>query len=304
MFSTQTVLNLKVISASRRTDIPAFHAEWFIRRLREGYVYARNPYSGRLLRVSLMPEDIQSVVFWSKNFTPLISKIETVEKTTKRLFFHFTITAVSKDIECGTPHYKDAIKDLIYLSNRYSPEHIIWRFDPIVITKHLTLDYYKDMFTTYTEELKGHVRNCYISFMHPYRKVMVNFSRHNKHGLLYIPTEERMAFAEDLAMIARRMGSKLHTCCNDYLLSDNIFKGSCINGERLANLFGDPPISSQPIPTRKGCGCTRSVDIGSYDTCLHGCIYCYANTTKEKTTVSYKRHNIEWNGLGFHVEDG
>ncbi len=288
----------RIISASRRTDIPAFYSEWFINRLRSGYLYVKHPYSGRWIYVSLKPEDVGAIVFWSKNFSPLLSRLEHVERVTKNLFFHFTITG-NRALETATPEADGAIKDFIYLSKRYSPQHIIWRFDPICITDKMDFSVYEDLFVSTAEKLKGYVRFCYISFMNPYKKVIKNFQRYTDHEPSELSEDEKRHYAHRLSDIASRYGIRIHACCNDYLLSDRVHKASCINGAYLSFLFMTA-LDTSETPTRKECACTKSLDIGAYDTCAHGCIYCYANTDKEKAVEAVKRHNPEWNSL---VED-
>ena len=291
-----------IISASRRTDIPAFYTDWFMRRLREGYLFVRHPYSGRVIRVSLRPEDVHSIVFWTKNPSPLIPRLPELERTIKDIFFHFTITTLPRYLEPESPHWRDAIKDLVYLSRRYSPEHIIWRFDPIVVTDSLPLEYYREAFTRCAELLRGHITACYTSFVNVYRKVRRNFPVNTPHGLLDITDEEKRNFARTLGTIAERFGFRLYACCNDILLSDKVYKGSCIDGRRLASITGTKDLSCEPAPTRKECLCTKSTDIGAYDTCPGGCRYCYANTNRELALESYMMHNPGWNGLGFNID--
>ena len=292
-----------IISASRRTDIPAFYSEWFIRRLKAGEVYVKNPYGGQIYRVSLKPDDIHCIVFWSKNFAPLISRIEEVENVTGNLFFHFTITGIPEDIESNTPHYTEAIDDFICLSKRYSPDHLIWRFDPVCITDKLSFDYYEEMFSECAEKLRGSCDKCYISFVQKYRKAISNFEKYSDHEFVDIDAQTQREYAIRLSRIAEKNGIKLYACCNDYLLSDQVHKGSCINSRELAELFSDYSISTPVAPTRKECACTKSIDIGSYDTCPHGCLYCYANSDKEKSKALFKNMEMGWNALGFNVDE-
>ncbi len=291
-----------IISASRRTDIPAFYTDWFIERLYSGFLFVRNPYSSKISRVSLASSDIHSIVFWSKNFTPLLEKLERIERVTKNLFFHHTITGAPKELEPHTPERTEALKDLVYLSKKFSPEHVVWRFDPVVVTNRYPLEHYEEVFSDCAARLKGSVRTCYVSFVHPYKKVLENFKRHSKERIIEVPDHEKRAFAEKLAAVAERSGIKIFTCCNDVLLSEKIGKGSCINGARLSKLFNDRSAPIEPRPTRKGCACTGSIDIGSYNTCPHGCLYCYANSDRKGAVKACKEHRPEWNGLGFNVE--
>lgn len=285
-----------IISASRRTDIPAFYTDWFIKRLKEGYLFVRNPYSGRYSYASLIPEDILGIVFWSKDFSPLLSRIDEVERVSKNLFFHFTITGMSKEIEKNTPPYHDTISDLIFLAKRYSANNIVWRFDPICITDKISFDQHLESFVRCAELLQGGITTCYISFVNLYPKVLRNFESYTRHKILNLSVKEKRKFSRQLADTASRYDIRLYTCCNDYLLSDDIGKASCININYLSQIWGtDLQMEVKPSPTRKECACTKSIDIGAYDTCTHGCIYCYANTDKEKAISFKKAFNLDWN---------
>lgn len=295
-------INKNIISASRRTDIPAFYSEWFLQRLKEEHVYVRHPYSGQIYRVSLKADDIHSIVFWSKNFSPLISEIESVEKTTGNLFFHFTITGMPGDIEQKTVPDVEAIKDFIYLADRYSPEHIVWRFDPICITDKLPFAYFEDIFSRYIERLKGKCTKSYISFVQKYQKALRNTEKYSDQRIIEIDPEIQKEYARKLSRIARKNGITLYACCNDYLVSDMVQKGSCINSEALSQLFNNDSLTSPAAPTRKECACTKSIDIGAYDTCPNGCLYCYANSDKLKAKRAFETMDMGWNALGFNVE--
>ena len=293
-----------IISASRRTDIPAWYTEWFIERLREGYVYVKNPYTGKPLRVPLTPDTVHSIVFWSKNFSPLISRIHEVERTTRNLFFHFTITGIPGDMEQNIPSHRECIDDLIYLVKRYSPRCVVWRFDPLVVTDRLSREFYIDMFSECAERLRGYIRVCYTSLVEPYRKITRNIRRYSDHTLIEMDIEEKRGLIHVLADVAKRYDIRLLVCCNDYLLYEGVSKGSCINGRYLSWVFNDHSTTLESSPTRKGCACTKSIDIGSYDTCPGGCLYCYANTDKHRALKAYRTHNPEWNGLGFNLTRG
>ncbi len=293
----------QIISASRRTDIPAFYSSWFIQRLKAGYVYVKNPYGGQTYKVSLNPENIHSIVFWSKNYSPLISRINEIEETTKNLFFHFTITGIPEDIEQYTPPVEDAVSDYIYLAEKYSPAHLVWRFDPICITNKLPFTFYEEMFSRIAKKLEGKCIKCYISFVQKYKKALVNIERYSDHVLIDINEELQKEYSRRLSTIADKHGIRLYACCNDYLLSESVHKGSCINGRELSELFNDYSLPSPASPTRKGCACTKCRDIGAYDTCPHGCLYCYANSDKARSLKTLENMNENWNGLGFNVNE-
>ncbi|HWR73853.1 MAG TPA: DUF1848 domain-containing protein [Nitrospirota bacterium] len=270
----------QIISASRRTDIPAFYSDWLLNRLAEGFAEVRHPFTGKWSRVSLKPEDVGAIVFWSKNYAPLLPKLDTVGKTTKNLFFHFTITA-NRDLELRTPDPREAIRDYIHIAKRYSPDHIIWRFDPICITDKLSFEIHEERFSLCAELLKGHTASCIISFAHPYRKMLANLSKYTSHALVSVTKEEEKAYADRLAKRAAGYGIRLLACCNDHILSHQLGKARCIDGLKFSLLFG-MALDTRSAASRKECGCTKSIDIGAYDTCGHGCIYCYANTDQEK----------------------
>jgi hypothetical protein len=275
-------MSQQVISASRRTDIPAFYADWILNRLTEGFCDVLHPYTKKWSRVSLVQEDVGAIVFWSKNYAPLLPKLEQIERTTKNLFFHFTITG-NADLELRVSDFRETSKDYIHIATRYSPGHIIWRFDPICITDKLSYDVHEERFAVIAERLKGHASSCIISFAHPYRKMMRNVEKYTDHRLIQVSPEEQKAYAERLALRATRYGIRVLACCNDHLLSDRIGKARCIDGPGLSLLFGTA-LDTRSAASRKECGCTRSIDIGAYDTCGHGCVYCYANTDQEKAS--------------------
>jgi len=160
----------QVISASRRTDIPAFYAVWFITRLKAGYVHVQQPYTKKSKCVSLKPEDVDAIVFWSKNYAPLLNKLEAIEETTKNLFFHFTITA-NRELEFNTPDYRDSIKDYIFIARRYSREQIVWRYDPICVTDKLSFEIHEERFVQCAEILKGYAQKCIITLCIPTRRL-------------------------------------------------------------------------------------------------------------------------------------
>jgi hypothetical protein len=265
--------------------------------------------------------------------------LELIAQTTKNLFFHFTITANQK-LEFHTPDYKDAIREYIFLAQRYSPEQLVWRYDPICITDKLPFEAYEERFVQCAELLQGHTQNCIISFAQPYKKTNANLLKYAHQTLVELSEEKKRGYAQRLAKRAERYGIRLSACCNDYLLSEEIHpvgdrdttigacrgqelaananefhkeqkpgvfsngvkKARCIDGHALSNMLGTP-IDIRPASSRKECACTRSIDIGAYDTCAHGCLYCYANTDKNKAIAAREKHNPEWNALMMQVDE-
>lgn len=291
----------QVLSVSRRTDIPAFYAEWFANRLKAGHVFVRQPYTGKMQQVSLTPRDLSAVVFWSKNYAPLLHWLETIEQSTKNLFFHVTITA-NRELELNVPDHREVIRDYLYLARRYGPERLVWRYDPVCITDKLSFAAHEERFAQCAELLKGSAERCIISFVQPYKRALSNTRKYTDHTLVDVPTEIKQEYAERLAARAEQYGISLFACCNDHLLSENIKKASCIDGARLSALF-KVTVDARLAATRKECACTRSVDIGAYDTCAHGCVYCYANSDKNRAGKAQLEHDPSWNSLTRNVDE-
>jgi hypothetical protein len=292
---------MHVISASRRTDIPAFYGEWLVNRLKAGFALVRNPYSRRISRVSLKAADVSALYFCSKNYGPLLPRLEQIETTTGNLFFHFTITA-NMELELNVPDYRDAVRDYLYLAGRYSPEQIIWRYDPVCITDKISFDDHEERFLRIAGMLKGNARKCYISFVHPYKRAVLNLQKYTDHRLAGPSLEQKQMYARRLAEKAASFGITLYACCNDYLVSDTILKASCIDGRTFSEVF-QAPVDTRAAASRKECACTRSIDIGAYDTCPHGCVYCYANSDKERASAAHLRHDPGWNSLGADLDE-
>jgi len=290
----------KIISVSRRTDVPAYYGGWFMNRLKEGFVGYVNPFGGQKYIVSLKPEDVICFVFWSKNFTPFLEKLRIIEALGYRFYFNYTITGLPGIFECSQAGKDTALEALKYLSKRYSPAHINWRYDPIIISDITDYDFHIRNFESLASELEGCVERCYSSYAVRYGKVKANFEKFQSERGVEITDPDnsfRIKLANELANIAREHGIEMHTCCGDYLLSPIITKAHCVDGRLIEELFQTRFPHAQK-PTRKECGCTESIDIGAYDTCPHGCVYCYANMNKEIAEARFQAHDKDAAFLG------
>jgi hypothetical protein len=263
----------RIISASRRGDIPAFQADWLMNHIRAGEVAVKNPFGGKVTRVSLAPEQVHSIVFWSKDYRPLLPHLDELKARGYHLFFHFTITGLPRNLEPAVPPAETAFEALSALSRRYSPRHIIWRFDPIIFGEGLEEPHYLQRFADLAKQAEGKVERCYFSFADFYAKVTKRLAGETWYDP---PLERKRSLAAKLAEIAADNSLALYTCCEDALLQPGINRGHCIEAPLLAELFTDKPLISRLHPTRKECGCYLSTDIGAYSTCRHGCEYCYA----------------------------
>jgi hypothetical protein len=295
----------RIISASRRTDIPAFYGDWFMARLKEGFAGIVHPFGGRKYTVSLRPQDVTCFVFWSKDFTPFIENLKTLDALSYKFYFNYTVTGLPRVFE-GNVDRRSAIGTLKRLSEMYSPGHINWRFDPIIISSICGRDYFLEIFEKLASELAGFVERCYFSFVAEYGKVKVNFEVLRKtSGVQVTPVGEefKIELANELAAIAESHGIRMYSCCGDYLLGEKIRKARCIDGEIIEELFFPEGLQYRQKPTRKQCGCTESTDIGTYDTCPHGCVYCYANANKARAYTAYRNHDKGSAFLGYRKFD-
>ena len=291
----------RIISVSRRTDIPAFYGDWFMGRLAEGFAGVVHPFGGQKYIVSLKPEDVVCFVFWSKNLSPFLEHLKTIEDMGYKFYFNYTVTGLPSVFESNVKK-KAAIESLKQLSKTYSPNHINWRFDPIIISSICDRDFYIRAFEELASEFAGYVERCYFSFVVRYGKVIRNFAEFEKSQSLKIfdcSGNFRIDLANELAAIAARYGIRMFSCCGDYLVGDKIKKAHCIDGRVIEELFFPKGLSYKHKPTRAECGCTQSTDIGTYDTCPHGCVYCYANTNKGRACKTFRNHDKTSAFLGY-----
>ena len=292
---------MNVISASRRTDIPAFYPEWFMNRIRDGYVRWMNPFSRAIYQVSLRSEDVSAIVFWSKNYTPLLPYLDELDVGGYRMLFHFTITGLPRVFEPRVPDAAEMVECAHILSHRYGSESVLWRYDPVLISSITDRQYHLNRFRELCAALEGAVKRCYFSFVVFHNKVQRNASalfRETGIALHDLPVAERIGIANALADIASEHGIEMLSCCGDYLLGEKINKAHCTDAALLYRLYPDRTRRLVEAPTREGCGCCECTDIGAYDTCPHGCVYCYANSRVQAALRSYERHDPGSDMLG------
>ncbi|MBN1972889.1 MAG: DUF1848 domain-containing protein [Sedimentisphaerales bacterium] len=291
----------KIISVSRRTDIPAFYGQWFMNRLKEGFTGVVNPFGGKKYIVSLKPEDVSCFVFWSKNFTPFLENLKILDESGYKFYFNYTITSLPEIFESNLDK-QSAIDSLKYLAKTYSPAHINWRFDPVIISSVCDAKYFIERFRKLAAEFDGLVERCYISFVTEYKKVLANFDELEKNTQVkieYPDVDFKIALANELSDIASGYGIKLYSCCCDYLINEKVQKAHCIDGAVIEKLFFPEGFTYKEKHTRQECGCTESYDIGTYNTCPHGCIYCYANTNKGRANSAFRIHDANSAFLGY-----
>jgi hypothetical protein len=278
-----------IVSASRRTDIPQHFGAWFAARRKAGFCESRNAFGGKY-RISLRPGDVLGYLFWSKNTAPFEGQLRALRGEGAPVAVQFTITGYGPAVEAAVPGPEVAVPAFLRASRMLpSPSAIQWRYDPIVVTAAFGADWHRDNFRRIASALEGAVRVCNISFVEPYLKVVRRMGKEVAYRPAD-PTRHRQALrkwpdlgqagapearlVEDLARIAREHGIELRSCCGP---ETGLPASSCC-GADLFECYGIREASPPPAPgpTRKGCRCLKSLDIGMDDTCPGGCIYCYA----------------------------
>ena len=273
-----------VISASRRTDIPAFYLDWLVSKIKDGSVEVENTfYRGNFRFVDLTPAAVEWIVFWSRNYGPFLSHHDFFAPY--RLFFHFTIVTHDSRLEKSGPSQQTVIKQLERLVKIYGSEVIIWRYDPLFFWQNRSVvetNFNKSNLDYLARLISGlGVRRCYFSFATLYQKFLhrlkTKYPEWQTNG--EIISLEKIRALGILKEITAKYNIQLFSCCNDLILDDQIIKGHCISGPLLNKLRGKKTVSNASHASRQDCGCTKSVDIGDYlkHPCHYGCIYCYAN---------------------------
>lgn len=278
-----------ILSVSRRTDVPNWYADWFFRRLQEGYVLVRNPMNPRQIsRVTLTPDVVDGIVFWSKNPAPMLDRLDLLQDYA--FYFQFTLNAYGPDVEAGLPDKFSRIVPVFQrLADRIGPARMVWRYDPILISRRYTCDWHRDAFAQLARRLAPYTRTCTISFLDFYRNTAKNLT---SLELQPFAPAQQAALARDLAQIARSYGLAMDTCAEQMDLSAyGIGHARCIDGQRFAALLHTPLRIERDKNQRPACGCMASIDIGAYDSCRNGCRYCYATHSAKAVQTNLRLHD-------------
>ena len=278
-----------IISASRKTDIPAYYSEWFINRIKEGFVFSRNPMNAhQISKIPLNPEVVDCIVFWTKNPIPMIPRLD--ELKDYNYYFQFTLTGYGKDIEANLPDKKKKLIPAFQeLSEKLGPERVIWRYDPIAINEKYTAEYHLRAFSSIAEALNGYTERCVISFVDFYQKI-----RKNMEDLKIENTtvETMYDLAKEMHDIAESNNIVVATCAEKIdLASIGIEHNACIDRGIIERICGGTLKVKKDASQRTECLCVESRDIGTYNTCGNGCKYCYANYSPEKVKESMSKYD-------------
>ena len=277
-----------IISASRRTDIPTYYSEWFFNRLREGYVLVRNPMNARQIsRISLSPEAVDGIVFWTKNPVPMLSRLGELEPYP--YYFQFTLTAYGRDVEPNLPGKNGVLIPAFQeLSRMAGRERVVWRYDPIFLSDRYTVEYHCRYFRVLAAKLGEYTEKCTVSFLDFYRSTARNMRSLHIREMTAAQQREMM---ERFSEIAGEYGLYIDTCSEAISLEDlGVSHASCVDRERLERIGGYRLKVGRDRNQRKECGCAASVDIGAYDTCGNGCLYCYATDSRPRAAERVRAH--------------
>ena len=282
-----------IVSASRATDIPAFYSQWFFDRLQEGYVRWRNPYSGKDSYVSY--DKTRFIIFWSKNPKPIIPYLPLLKERNIDCYFQFTLNDYNAEgLEPNVPPLKQRLETFKQIVDILGKDSVIWRFDPLILTDKISTEELLHKIENIANQLKGYVEKLVFSFadISTYKKVGRNLSAAGIHYREWTESE-MLDFAQRVS--ALNLGLELVTCAEKIDLSQSgINHNRCIDPDLICRVAPDLQNEIRMLKTDKGqralCGCISSKDIGAYNTCPHGCAYCYANTTAYSALQNYLRH--------------
>ena len=278
-----------ILSVSRRTDIPAFYSSWFMNRIHSGFLYVKNTFNAnQISKIPLTPDIVDFIVFWSKNPEPLLKFLPEIQSIYGNAFyFQYTINGYERDVEPEVPNLSDRIQTLMDISKKYGKKSVVWRYDPIFLSEKYNLVWHINRFSNIFEQVKPYIDTCVISFIDTYSKTLRN-TRH-----LYINSltkEDQNLFAEKFSGIIKNSNISLKTCSEEINLDAYKIKhNSCIDKERIESISGYK-IKAELDKQRDYCQCIKCVDIGQYNTCSHGCKYCYANYNQEKVQEAIAAH--------------
>jgi len=291
-----------ILSVSRRTDIPACYADWFFNRMREGFVYVRTPRnSHRVIRVPLDTESVDGIVFWSKNPAPMLERLSLLKQYT--YYFQFTVTPYGNDVEQNVPDKMENIIPVFRrLSDAIGPMRVIWRYDPILLNLRYDMKFHLNAYETLSKALEGYTEKCIFSFADDYKSIRRN---QEALALMDISYAQQRTIARAFSEIANSHRITIETCAEEIDLSEyNIGHARCVDKQLLERISGYALSMKKAQGQRRLCGCAQSTDIGMYNSCKNGCLYCYANYSLSLMQKNISLHDNASSLLCGHVGEG
>ncbi len=288
-----------IISASYKTDIPTFYGEWFMNRLQAGYCKMVNPYGRQIYRVDLTPEQVDGFVFWTKNIGPFLNYLSEIQERGYPFIVQHTINGYPSQLESRVINYTHTIEHMKTLAGTYGSNVVVWRYDPIIISSLTPVDWHLSNFETLATSLEGTTDEVVVSFAQIYKKTRRNMDRAAKEANFdwslheSMPDDDVRSLVIELAQLAKSRQMHLRICSQKvYLIPGIVEEARCVDADRLERVSGRAiPGKAKQKGNRKECGCFASKDIGEYDTCPHGCVYCYAVQNRELALDRFKEHD-------------
>ena len=278
-----------LIFSSGRTDIPAFYSEWFLNRIRDGFVDVRNPYySEQVARYKLTPDVVDCLVFCTKNPAPMIPHLEELKSKKMGLYFFVTITPYEKDVEPNVPEKEQVLDSFIEMSKILGKDQVCWRYDPIFTDEKYSVSFHIKAFRKMAEKLRGTTDRCMISFIDLYEKTKKNFP-----GIKEVSEQDQKFLAQSFSRIGFENDIKIESCAEKLdLTAYGVEQGACVSRQIVEKASGIHLIAKAGKSNlRKHCICLPTTDIGAYNSCPHLCKYCYANYDKRLVEKNFARHN-------------
>ena len=289
-----------ILSVSRRTDIPNYYSEWFFNRLKEGFLYVRNPMNfHQISEIKISPDVVDCIVFWTKNPLPMMERLDELEAY--NYYFQFTLTGYGNDVERNLQKKKTSVIPIFQeLSNRIGKEKVVWRYDPIFFSNRYNAKYHLKAFRSIAEALSGYTEKCVISFLDIYPKNKKNMDNLLSYDL---SDSELRGFAKELSNIAKENHIKIGSCAEKIDLDEyGIIHNSCIDKELIEKIIGCKLKINKDKNQRIECGCVESVEVGTYNTCKNGCVYCYANYSAKSVESNFQKYDPLSPLLCGHIE--
>jgi hypothetical protein len=284
-----------IISASRRTDIPAFYAEWLVRRLREGYCTVPNPFNpNQVTSISLRPEDVEAIVFWTRNPRPLIPYLDELDDRGYRYYFQYTILGYPRPLDPHCPAAATAVETFCQLADRIGAGRVVWRYDPVVFSGLTPTTFHRENFQRLAESLRGHTHRSVISIVDRYRKIERRLKNLEGTPAAVEPCDspDFEPLMRSLAETARANEMDIVSCAEEIDLGPfGIRPGKCVDDALIAESLGVEVGQTKDPAQRRACGCVVSRDIGMYESCLFGCQYCYATKSFERAKANFDSHD-------------
>lgn len=262
-----------ILSVSRRTDIPRFYFDWFLNRLEEGEVLVRNPMNhNQVSRIVLNKSTIDCIAFWTKDATPMVGKLEKLQPYP--FFIQFTINAYGNDIETNLSPIEKRLESFKSLSLGINADKMIWRYSPILLNEDCSINFHIENFHRIAEELSNYTNHCRISFLDMYNKII---KRMSAQGITTPTEEEQLYIVKEFIKIGKQYNIEISGCGNMDLQKVGLETKACIDKQFVEAAIGRTITKKKDKNQRDTCYCMPSVEIGTYNTCLNGCTYCYAN---------------------------